>query len=87
MTYKVEWSSAAARQFRRLAPQVQQRLRPAIDKLAEQPRPVGAKHLEDVSSALRIRIADYRVIYKIEDDILRVLVIRVAHRREVYRRI
>ncbi|WP_322769354.1 type II toxin-antitoxin system RelE/ParE family toxin [Frankia sp. Cr1] len=87
MTYKIEWSTAAARQFRRLPPQVQQRLRPAINRLVDDPRPSGTTTLEGRPGTFRIRVADYRVIYEVQDDVLVVLVVRVAHRREVYRRI
>lgn len=87
MAYKVEWATAAARQFRQLPPHVQQRLRPIINRLANDPRPSGATALQGHPGALRIRAADYRVIYEVHDDVLLVLVVRVAHRREVYRRI
>jgi mRNA interferase RelE/StbE len=87
VTYKVKWTTAAARQFRRLPPQVQQRLRPAVNRLVDDPRPPGATALQGHPGALRIRVDDYRVIYEVHDDVLVVLVIRVAHRREVYRRI
>jgi mRNA interferase RelE/StbE len=55
----------------------------AISKLANNPRPVGCKKLRGWD-AYRIRIGDYRVIYEIHDDVLIVLVVRVAHRREAY---
>ncbi|WP_308127843.1 MULTISPECIES: type II toxin-antitoxin system RelE/ParE family toxin [unclassified Frankia] len=70
-----------------MPPQIQQRLRPVISGLVDNPRPVGVKALEGRPGALRIRLADYRVIYEVHDDVLLVLVVRVAHRREVYRRI
>ena len=56
----------------------------AIDKLALVPRPPGCKKLKG-RDAYRIRIGEYRVIYEIHDDVLIVLIIRVAHRREAYK--
>jgi mRNA interferase RelE/StbE len=56
----------------------------AIGQLADNPRPVGCKKLKGMS-AWRIRVGDYRVVYEIHDDVLVVLVVRVAHRREVYK--
>jgi mRNA interferase RelE/StbE len=41
--------------------------------------------LKDRPGYLRVRVGDYRIIYTIEDDVLRVLVVRVGHRRDVYR--
>lgn len=87
MTYKIEWSSAAGRYLRRLPHHARQRLRPVIDRLADDPRPVGAVALEGQPGTLRIRVGDYRVVYEVRDDVLVVLVLRVGHRREIYRRL
>ena len=53
--------------------------------LAEDPRPPGAKRLAGSEGLHRIRVGDYRVVYAIEDDVLLVLVVRIGHRRDVYR--
>ena len=55
-----------------------------VDALAEQPRPSGAVQLKG-TDFLRVRVRDYRVVYQVNDDILLVLVVRVGHRRDVYR--
>jgi mRNA interferase RelE/StbE len=52
-------------------------------KLEENPRPPGSKKLKG-RSGYRIRIGDYRVIYEIDDNILRVIVIDVGHRKDIY---
>jgi mRNA interferase RelE/StbE len=85
MAYTVEFSPGAARDFRKLAREIQHWLRPRIDALADQPRPSGAKKLKASDELWRIRVRDYRIVYEIRDRILVVLVVRVAHRREVYR--
>ncbi len=56
-----------------------------IDALATTPRPRGASALQGHPGVLRIRVGDYRIIYQVQDDLLTVLILRVAHRREVYR--
>lgn len=58
-----------------------------IEALANDPRPKGCVRLQGNESLYRIRQGEYRIIYCIEDDVLTVLVIKVAHRREVYRRV
>ena len=85
MAYAVEFSPSAEREFRKLARQIQRNLRPRIDALANQPRPTGAKKLKGRDDLWRIRVGDYRIVYEIQDRILVVLAVRVAHRREVYR--
>ncbi|HUM01720.1 MAG TPA: type II toxin-antitoxin system RelE/ParE family toxin [Thermoanaerobaculia bacterium] len=81
--YRVEFSSHAARQFRKFPASIQGRIRPRILALAADPRPAGAVKLTGLD-AFRIRVGDYRVIYEIRDDVLLVLVLSVGHRREVY---
>ncbi len=58
----------------------------AIEELAGDPRPHGAKKLTGEQTAWRIRIGDYRVIYDVFDTQLVVTVVRAGHRREVYDR-
>lgn len=85
MAYAVEFSPGALREFRKLAREIQLRLRPRIDVLATDPRPADAKKLKGSEELWRIRSGVYRIVYEVRDRTLVVLVVRVAHRREVYR--
>lgn len=83
--YRIEFAPAALREFRDLPRKVQEQLRPKIDLLAENPRPQKVEKLKGAEGLYRIRAGDYRVIYSIEDDRLVVLILRIAHRRDVYK--
>lgn len=85
MTYRVEFTSAAAKQVRKLTRPVQLRVLDAIQSLSETPRPQGARKLVGEETAWRVRIGDHRVIYDIYDEELVITIVRAAHRREVYR--
>ncbi|MBD1876460.1 type II toxin-antitoxin system RelE/ParE family toxin [Nodosilinea sp. FACHB-131] len=85
MTYRIEFAKPAVKQFKALSPQDQQRLKPKIDALAQEPRPAGMVKLSGEDDLYRIRVGDYRIIYTIQDTQLLVLVLKVRHRREVYR--
>lgn len=85
MTYAIEVLPPAERDLRKVHPQMRARIRGAVLKLAAEPRPPGARALKDRPGYLRVRVGDYRIIYAIEDDVLRVIVVRVGHRRDVYR--
>jgi mRNA interferase RelE/StbE len=63
----------------------QERIGRAIDALSTTPRPAGAVKLRGAEGYFRIRVGDYRVVYEIADSVLVVLVVRIGHRREVYR--
>jgi mRNA interferase RelE/StbE len=82
--YRIEVAKPASRQIAELNRETQKRIVQRLEDLASEPRPAGCKKLAN-SEYLRIRVGDYRVVYSIEDQRLLVLVIRVAHRREVYR--
>ena len=58
----------------------------AVETLAENPYALASKKLVSSDSIYRIRVRDYRIIYNIEFSVLTIEVIKVGHRREVYRK-
>lgn len=85
MTYSVKIAPAAERQLHKLDPPIRRRLQAAIDLLAANPRPPKAIQLVGGAGEWRVRTGDYRIIYEIHDNQLIILVLRVGHRREIYR--
>jgi mRNA interferase RelE/StbE len=85
VTYEVKFSKGAKKQLRKLPLDVQERIQTKINSLAIEPRPSGVKKLQGDDNSYRIRVSDYRVVYEIEDDMLLITVIRVAHRSQVYK--
>ncbi len=85
--YRVSLQSTARRELASLPVAIQRRIGRAIDALGIEPRPPGSRLLADRADVRirRIRVGDYRVLYQVKDDQLVVLVIRIGHRREVYR--
>ncbi len=63
-----------------------QKIVDAIESLAQTPRPEGCKKLAGWEGALRIRIGDYRIVYTVSDSEIIVEIIKIGHRREIYRR-
>ena len=64
---------------------LQRRILDKLSSLAKEPRPVGAVKLTGSECTYRIRIGDYRVIYDVLDRAVLVLVLKIAHRKDVYR--
>ncbi|WP_068400769.1 type II toxin-antitoxin system RelE family toxin [Kribbia dieselivorans] len=85
MPYAISYVPSAAKVIRKLDKQMARRLLDAIESLARDPRPSGCIQLKGGDGEFRIRVGDYRIVYDIQDDELVVLVLRVGHRREVYR--
>jgi mRNA interferase RelE/StbE len=85
MVYRIEFRPAALREMRRIGKPFKSRIATAIAVLAETPRPPGCVRLQGSDGFYRIRVGDYRIVYSIEDRLLVVYVIRIAHRKDVYR--
>jgi mRNA interferase RelE/StbE len=85
VAYRIELTSRAARQFAELEAPLQKRIGARIDALAKDPRPPSSRKLVGSDDLYRIRVGDYRVIYRIEDRVVLITVIRIGHRRDVYR--
>jgi len=84
--YKVTVKKSAVKSITKLPKNVSNRLIPSIKQLAQDPRPKGSKKLQGAEDLWRIRVGDYRVIYAIEDTIMIVDVVQVAHRKDIYRK-
>ena len=87
MAYRVVVEDGAARAIRRLGRDAQRQVVAKLERLADNPRPPGSKKLEGTEDLYRVRVGDHRIVYRIEEQVLLVLVVRVAHRSDVYRRL
>ncbi|BBC22360.1 type II toxin-antitoxin system RelE family toxin [Pseudanabaena sp. ABRG5-3] len=85
MSYEVQILPKAARQIKALSVEVRQDISISIQSLANEPRPIGVKKLSGEKDIYRVRVGNYRVLYRIVDKVLVVVVVSVGHRREVYR--
>jgi len=83
--YQIEFLPAAVRDLKKLSADVQKKLSKKIDSLAANPRPEGCVKLSDSTNLYRVRVGDHRVLYKIYDAKLVVLIVEAGHRREIYR--
>jgi len=88
MKYNVTLSNNAKKDFKnlvRIPEKDYKQLQSKIYSLSENPRPIGSIKLKGVFNTYRIRSGDYRIIYEIIDDELKVLVITIGDRKNVYK--
>jgi mRNA interferase RelE/StbE len=83
--YHIEVGRQPRKFLARLAKREQTRIVRAIAGLADEPRPYGVKVLSGEENFYRIRVGDYRIIYEIDGKRIMVLVLRIGHRKDVYR--
>lgn len=84
MSYSLRIKGSASKSLARLPKPDRLRLIEAIDRLREEPLAGGALKGE-FSGLRRLRVGNYRIIYEVIREQLTILVVRVGHRREVYR--
>ena len=82
---EVRIAKRAAKSLVSLERRDQQRIRAAIELLAEDPRPPACVAMRGEHSVNRVRVGDYRIVYEVRDEVLLIQVVRVGHRRVVYR--
>jgi mRNA interferase RelE/StbE len=83
--YEIELSRTAEKQLRKLAREDQERVVRAIRPLARDPRPRGCRKLSGYDDVFRVRAGPYRVIYSVSGRRLVVIILKLGHRRDVYR--
>jgi mRNA interferase RelE/StbE len=85
MPSSIQFTSRARRDPEGLDRAAQLRLRTHIDRLAANPIPADAKKLHGGEPYYRIRVGDYRVVYQVDGKQLVVVVVKIGHRKEIYR--
>lgn len=83
--HKLTYRKSVSKDLRKISKANLQQIIKEIQLLAHNPRPIGATKLKGTANVYRYRVGDYRIVYEIEDAVLTILIIRVAHRRDVYK--
>ncbi len=83
--YRVEITRTAERQLKKLTQDDRRRVVRTVAMLAIDPRPRGARKLAGYDDVFRVRTGRYRLIYSIADKRLTVLVLKIGHRKDLYR--
>ena len=83
--YKILWKKSAVRELDKIPNQFAVKIFNAVSELKFEPRPANCKNMIGLSKHYRLKVGDYRVVYSIEDKILIIEIIRIAHRKDVYK--
>jgi len=83
--YTIEFSRAAEKQFADIPRVELKKLAKRIERLASDPFPPGHEKLKGQEDLYRVRQGDYRVLYSVFERKLLILIVKIGHRREVYR--
>ncbi len=83
--YRIEWKKSAVKELKSLPATEIKRIFKRIEQLKDNPFPPNYKKLKGTSNLYRIKEGDYRIVYSVEYSILLIEIIRVRHRKMVYR--
>ena len=87
MKYRIEFKRSAAKALKKIPRSDRRKIRDRIDSLAEDlPDPVTTKMKGD-NPFHKVRVGDYRIVYEIQEGLLVILVLKIGHRKDVYRRL
>ena len=84
-SYKIKWKQSAKKELKKLDKQIIPRILQAVENLVDNPYPSGSRKLIGSNAVYRIRVGDYRIIYSIKSSVLTIEIVKVGHRREIYR--
>ncbi|NJC97204.1 MAG: type II toxin-antitoxin system RelE/ParE family toxin [Anaerolineales bacterium] len=84
-SYKIEWKNSAYKELQKLPRPMITRVVAAVSDLSNEPFPHGVKRLVGSEYTYRICIGDYRVVYEVFENRLIIEIVRVRHRKDVYR--
>ncbi len=85
MGFRLEYKSTVKKELRKLTQTDRLAIVKKIELLKKQPRPEGSAKLKGSRDLFRIRHGDYRVVYQIKKDVLIIIIIRIGHRRDIYK--
>jgi len=84
-SYRLEWRRSATKDLRRIVSADLPKILAAVESLVIQPFPPGCAKLSGSERSYRIRVGDYRILYDVLTGRLLIEVVRVGHRKDVYR--
>ncbi len=84
--YQIKWKRSATKELKKLPKDAVQKILRTVEQLSQNPRPVGVKKIVGSKHSCRIRVGNYRIVYSIVEVTFVVEIIRVRHRKDVYRK-
>ena len=84
-SFKIEWKRSATKELKKLPKETVPRILKAVEMLLDEPYPSGVRKLVGSEHTYRLRVGNYRVVYSVIASKLVIEIIRVRHRKDVYK--
>ena len=86
VSYKIEWKQSAQKELKKLQKKTISRILQVIETLSDNPHPPRSRKLHGTEYTYRLRAGDYRKIYSVYTAILTIEIVKIGHRKEIYKR-
>ena len=87
MSYRIELKRSAAKTLKKIPKADRKRIANKIDSLAENPPNPETTKMKGNNPFHKVRIGDYRIVYEIQEDVLLILIVKIGHRKDIYRKL
>lgn len=84
--YKIEWKQSARKELKKLQKKTISRILQIVETLPDNPHPSRSRKLHGTEYTYRLSAGDYRIIYSVYSAILTIEIVKIGHRKEIYRR-
>lgn len=85
MSYQIEVKKSAAKALKKIPKADRKRIVDKIDSFAESPPSPDTTKMKGDNPFHKVRVGDYRIVYEIQEDVLLILVVKIGHRKDIYR--
>ena len=85
MNYRIEVKKSAAKSLRKIPKADQKRIADRIDSLAENPPTPDTTKVKGNNPFHKVRVGDYRIVYEIHEAVLSILIVKIGHRKDIYK--
>ena len=87
MIYRIEVKKSAAKALRKIPKADRKRIADKIDSLAESPPSPDTTKMKGNNPFHKVRVGDYRIVYEIQEDVFLILVVKIGHRKDIYKKL
>ena len=85
MKYRIEVKRSAVKALKKIPKPDRKRIADKIDSLSEEPPNPETTKMKGDNPFHRIRVGDYRIVYEIQNEVLVILIVKIGHRKDIYR--
>ena len=87
MSYRIEVKRSAAKALKKIPKADRKRIVEKIESLAESPPNPEITKMKGNNPFHKVRVGDYRIVYEIQEDVLLILIAKIGHRKDIYRKL